>query len=166
MTVRGIIIALSVFCTSALCFTAYAAEKAPEFELNDLRGAHHQLSSYHGKVVLINFWASWCPECIEEMSSLNTLYERYRGKGLVVLSISADRKKEPVTAVLARTRVAYPVLLDTTGGVFIRHYTVIGLPTTVVIDRNGFIEERIVGRTDFTSPAFVKKIETLIGGKQ
>ncbi|HTZ18830.1 MAG TPA: hypothetical protein VMB78_10375, partial [Dissulfurispiraceae bacterium] len=59
-----------------------------------------------------------------------------------------------------------PVLLDTTGGVFIKHYTVVGLPTTVVINKNGFIEERLIGRTDFGSPTFIKKIEGLIEGKQ
>ena len=142
--------------------TAQVSDKAPEFELNDLQGVHHRLSAYREKVVVINFWASWCPECIAEMASLNSLYEKYRGKGLIVLGISADRKREPVMKVLTQTRVTYPVLLDSTGGVFIRNYTVVGLPTTVVIDKNGLIAERVMGRTDFTSAAFMNKIESLI----
>jgi peroxiredoxin len=161
-----IFITLFLLAAPHCCLAAQVSEKAPEFELDDLQGAHHKLSDYRGKVVMINFWASWCPECIEEMSSLNALYERYRGKGLVVLAISADRKKDAAMTVLARTHVSYPVLLDTTGGVFIRHYTVVGLPTTIVIDKNGFIDERILGRTDFSSPTFVKKIEGLISGRK
>jgi peroxiredoxin len=137
-------------------------DKAPEFELDDMRGQHHRLSDYRGKIVLINFWASWCPECIEEMPSLNKLYEKYQGKGLVVLGISADRKKEAALKLLTQTQVTYPVLLDTSGGVFIKRYTVIALPTTVVIDRNGLIVERIIGRIDFSSAAFVKKIIDLM----
>ena len=142
--------------------SAQVADKAPDFELNDLQGLRHRLSDYRGKVVLINFWASWCPECIGEMASLNALYAKYRGKGLVVLGISADRKKDPLMKVLEQTHVTYPVILDTTGGVFIRQYTVIGLPTTVVVDKKGLIAERVIGRTDFGSTAFMKKIESLL----
>ena len=142
--------------------SAQVSDKAPEFELDDVQGMHHRLSDYHGKVVLINFWASWCPECIGEMTSLNSLYAKYRGKGLVVLGISADRTKDPVMKVLKQTNVTYPVLLDSTGGVFIRHYTVIGLPTTVVVNKKGLIAERVIGRTDFDSTAFMNKIESLI----
>ena len=141
---------------------AEKSDEAPEFELDDLRGQHHRLSDYRGKIVLINFWASWCPECIDEIPSLNKIYEKYKGKGLVVLGISADRKKEAAMKILTQTDVTYPVLFDTSGGVFIKRYTVIALPTTVVIDRNGLIVERIIGRIDFSSAAFVKKIENLM----
>ncbi len=136
--------------------------KAPEFELDDLRGQHHRLSDYRGKIVMINFWASWCPECIEEMPSLSIIYKKYKGKGLVVLGISADRNKEAVMKILKQIDITYPLLLDTSGGVFIKRYTVIALPTTVVIDRNGLVVERIIGRIDFSSAAFVKKIENLM----
>jgi peroxiredoxin len=98
------------------------------------------------------------------MPSLNTIYEKYKGKGLVVLGISADRKKEAAQKIMTQTGVTYPVLLDTSGGVFIKRYTVIALPTTVVIDRNGLIVERIIGRVDFSSAAFLKNIENLMWG--
>ena len=143
---------------------AQKPDKAPDFELDDLRGQHHRLSDYVGMTVLMNFWASWCPECIEEMSSLNKISEKYKGKGLVVLGISADRKKEAAQKIMTQTGVTYPVLLDTSGGVFIKRYTVMALPTTVVIDRNGLIVERIIGRIDFSSTAFMKKIENLMQG--
>jgi len=144
------------------CGFAETSVTAPEIELDDLGGQHHRLSDYRGKIVLINFWASWCPECIEEMPSLNKIYEKYKGKGLVVLGISADRKKEAAMKILTKADVKYPVLLDTSGGIFMRRYAVIAFPTTVVIDRNGFIVERIIGRIDFSSAAFMKTIENLM----
>jgi peroxiredoxin len=161
-------ILIVLFQHSAISYgIAKGLEKAPEFELDDLSGKHHRLVDYRGKTVLLNFWASWCPECVEEMSSLNRLYDKYQGKGLVVLGISADRKKEAALKIVKQTGITYPVLLDTTGGVFIKHYTVIALPTTIVIDGNGFIKERVIGRIDFSSAAFEKKIDNHIQrGKQ
>jgi peroxiredoxin len=135
---------------------------APDFELPDLNGKTHRLADYRGKVVILNFWASWCPECLEEMPSLDGLYKKFKNQDLVVLGITSDRKKGPVLEVLKKTPVTYPLLPETGGGVFIRKYTVIGLPTTIVVDRRGFIAERIVGRTDFGSASFSKKIQELI----
>jgi thiol-disulfide isomerase/thioredoxin len=143
-------------------FGTQGLEKAPLFELSDLQGKPHRLADYAGRVVVINFWASWCPECIDEMPSLNGLYEKLKGKGLVVLGITSDRKKEPVEKALMPVPVSYPILLETTGKVFIRQYTVIGLPTTVVVDRDGAIVERLVGKTDFGAPAFERKIQDLL----
>jgi thiol-disulfide isomerase/thioredoxin len=143
-------------------FGAQGPEKAPLFELSDLQGKTHRLADYAGKVVVINFWASWCPECIDEMPSLNALYEKLRGKGLVVLGITSDRKRGPVEQALKRAPVSYPVLIEATGKVFIRQYTVVGLPTTVVVDRDGTIAERLVGKTDFGTPAFARKIQDLL----
>jgi len=135
---------------------------APDFELIDLAGKTHRLADYRGKVVIINFWASWCPECLEEMPSLDRLYTRFSKQDLIVLGITSDRKKDPVLEVLKKIPVTYPLLLETGGGVFIRKYIVIGLPTTVLVDRRGFIAERIVGRTDFGSASFSKKIQELL----
>lgn len=141
---------------------AQVQEEAPAFSLNDLHGMLHSISDYRGKVVVINFWASWCPECVEELPSLNTLYEQYKVKGVVVLGIATDRKHDSVDPLLKRMGVTYPILLNTAGVALLRQYRVIGLPSTVVIDRNGIIIERSIGRTDFGSPAFTNKIESLI----
>lgn len=141
---------------------AQVRETAQEFSLTDIRGVNHILSNYRGKIVVMNFWASWCPECVEELPSLNTLYEKFKSRGLVVLGISTDQKRDPVDAILKKMRVTYPILLNTAGSALLKQYKIIGLPYTVVIDRNGVITERVVGRTDFGSPAFTKKIEGLI----
>ncbi len=159
------ILLLSLFLLSPRwALGAQGAERAPQFELRDLQGKNHRLADYAGRVVVINFWASWCAECIDEMPSLNSLYERFRGKGLVVLGIASDRKSETVEQALRRVPVSYPVLLETTGRVFVRQYTVVGLPTTVIIDREGNIVERLVGKTDFGTPAFARKMQSLLDG--
>jgi thiol-disulfide isomerase/thioredoxin len=144
------------------CVAAQGQEIAPEFSLNDLHGVHHSLSVYRGKVMVINFWASWCHECVDELPSLNTLYEKYKGRGLIVLGIATDRKRDSVEPLLNRMRVTYPVLLNTVGASLLKQYRIIGLPSTVVIDKNGIIVERTVGRADFGSPGFTNKIESLI----
>jgi len=145
------------------CYSeAQIQEEAPAFSLSDLQGVLHSISDYRGKVVIINFWASWCPECVEELPSLATLYEKYKVKGVVVLGIATDRKRDSVDPLLKRAGVTYPILLNTAGAALLKQYRVIGLPSTVVIDRNGIIIERSIGRTDFASPAFTNKIESLI----
>ncbi len=137
-------------------------ERAPDFSLNDIQGAKHSLSDYSGKVVVINFWASWCPECVDELPSLNALYEKYVGKGLIVIGIATDRKRDSVEPLLKRSRVTYPIFLNTVGGTLLKQYRIIGLPSTVVIDSNGNITERSAGRTDFGSSDFTRKIESLL----
>lgn len=159
---RFIFTLLLLFVTNPCCAGAQVREAAAAFSLNDLHGVTHSISDYRGKVVIINFWASWCPECVEELPSLNALYEKYRLKGVVVLGIATDRNRDSVDPLLKRTGVTYPVLLNTAGGTLLKQYRVIGLPSTVVVDRNGFIAERSIGRTDFGSPAFTDKIESLI----
>lgn len=146
-----------------LCSGAPGTETAFEFSLDDLQGRKHSLSDYRGNVVIVNFWATWCPECVEEISSLNALYEKYRGRGLVVIGIATDRRREPVESVLKRVNTAYLMLLDNTGGALLKRYRVIGLPSTVIIDKKGLIAERIIGRTDFNTPLFERKIESLLG---
>jgi peroxiredoxin len=149
--------------TNADCAAAYENETAPDFSMSDLHGTNHSLSSYRGKVVVINFWASWCPECVEELSSLNALYEKFRERGLIVLGITVDKSREVVDPVIRRSNVTYPVILNTAGSSLLRQYRLIGLPNTVVIDRSGVIAARTIGRTDFMSQDFIKQIESLLG---
>ncbi len=138
------------------------AERAAEFDLIDMHGQHHRLADYHGRVVLLNFWATWCPECTEELPSLNALHEKYKERGLSVIGVSTDRSRDPVERLVARLHITYPIAFDNTGGTLLRQYRTIGLPFTVIIDRNGFIRERMIGGIDFNSPTFTRKIESLM----
>ena len=141
---------------------AQTPEAAPDFAMEDLQGVNHRLSDYRGQVVVINFWASWCAECIVELPSLGALFDKYKGRGLMVLGITTDRKRESVEPLLKQSRVRYPVLLNTAGSALLKQYRIIGLPSTVVIDKNGFIVERSAGRMDFDSSAFTGKINRLL----
>jgi peroxiredoxin len=141
--------------------TAKNSEKAPDFELADMQGSKHRLSDLHGKVVLINFWASWCRECLGEMPSLNSLYEKFKNKDVVVLGVSTDSNNEDIKKSIGKTHVTYPVLIDGNGEVFERKYAVRGLPTTVIVDKNGYIAGRLLGSIDFSSAAFMNKIKMM-----
>jgi len=106
-----------------------------DFTLNDLDGKSWTLRQLSGKVVLVNFWATWCPPCRKEMPDLDAIYRKFRDKGLVILAIS-DEDRAKVVPFLAAHKVSYPVLLDpgrTVNDLFI----VRGIPKTFVYDRSG-----------------------------
>lgn len=146
-------------------FSVNSGEEAPIFELSDLQGRKHALSDYRGKVVLINFWASWCRECITEMPSLNKLYSQFSGQGLAVLGVTVDRKSEDAAAAAKKARVAFPILLDNKGEVFIKKYAVIGLPTTIIVDRKGIIREILIGTQDFLEKEMKEKVASFVKEK-
>lgn len=137
-------------------------QAAPDFSLLDLNGRTHNLFDYKGKVVVLNFWASWCGECIKEMPSLNTLHEQMKNRDVVVLGISIDRSGTAAGDIAAREKITYPILLDNKGKVFVKKFTVIGLPTTFIIDRKGVVREVLRGRTDFASKSVIDKIQTIL----
>lgn len=141
---------------------AATLEKAKDFELNGLDGKTYKLSGMRGKVVLINFWATWCKYCVKEIPSLNRLYNAFKEGGLVVLGISVDRSPLTVETFLQKNSVTYPVLMDLDGKVFVRTYTVIGLPTTFLINKDGYIVEKLIGEQHFDSNRFKQKISALL----
>ncbi len=156
---KTILISLIILLLPA---TVFSGKTAPDFSLKSLDGKVYRLSDLKGKVVVLNFWASWCPDCLEEMPSLQKAYNSLNKDGLVVLGISIDRKREKVSELVRKLKITYPILLDSKGEVFIKKYTVIGLPSTFIIDKNGEISERIIGRYDFNSDGFIEKIQRLL----
>ena len=107
----------------------------PEFTLKDLSGKTWTFSELRGKVVLVNFWATWCPPCRKEMPDLETLYGRFGSKGLVVLGIS-DEKAAKVEPFIRERKVSFPVLLDP-GRRVNEMFVVDGIPKSFVYDREG-----------------------------
>ncbi len=117
---------------------------APDFTLDMLDGRAITLSDLQGQVVLINFWASWCLPCREEMPAIQQVYERYRDQGFVVLAVNLQEEDAHVAAFVDQLELTFPVLMDRDGDVFDR-YRVMALPSTFFLDRAGVIQDLAVG---------------------
>ncbi|MBI5137064.1 MAG: TlpA family protein disulfide reductase [Nitrospirae bacterium] len=127
-------------------------EPAPAFTLEDLAGHQTGLADFTGRVVVVNFWATWCVPCREEMPHLESLWRTYRDRGLVVVGVSEDRGgAKRVRKDVARMGLTFPVLLDPKGEVG-RAYRVTGLPATALIGRDGRLAARVIGYRDWTGP--------------
>jgi len=117
---------------------------APDFELPSLGGGSIRLSSLRGRAVVLNFWASWCGPCAEEMPSLQALYATDSGRGPVVLAINQGEDAATVQAFVRAHSLTFPVALDTDQHVGLQ-YRMLGLPTSTWIDANGRIMDRVAG---------------------
>ncbi len=109
---------------------------APDFTLKSRSGENLRLSEYRGQVVLINFWASWCGPCRQEMPLLDQLHGKYAPLGFTVLGVNVDQDQAQARAMLERIPVSFPVVFDN-GSNISKLYDVIAMPTTVIVDRNG-----------------------------
>jgi peroxiredoxin len=112
-----------------------AKRQKADFTLSDLQGKRWHLRDLQGKVVLVNFWATWCPPCRKEMPDLEALYDKYKEQGLVVLSIS-DEEIAKVSPFIAERKISYPVLIDP-GRKVAEEFIVDGIPKSFVYDREG-----------------------------
>jgi peroxiredoxin len=144
---------------------AIAVNAAPDFTIADLDGHKVKLSSYKGKVVVLNFWGTWCEPCKAEMPSLNKLYLEHRDKGLVVLAVSIDPSEQAVKTFITQKGYSIPVLLDKDKEVFFDTYGLFGLPVSIIIDRNGTIVQKIIGEVAWDSAQMEDKIKKLLEGR-
>ena len=117
-------------------------EAAPDFEVETFDGETLKLSDLNGKVVVLNFWASWCPPCRWEMPFFETMWQEYQEQGVVFLGIAMSDTLENVKAFAEEAGVTYPVALDTTTEIA-RDYEVLTLPTTYFIGKDGNIERKL-----------------------
>ena len=135
---------------------------AKNFTLKNVQGEAVSLSQYRGKVVILNFWATWCPPCREEMPSMERLYQKYKGQDLVMLAVNVDdNSKQAVSKFLKRTPYSFPILLDRDSKVQ-NVYGVFRFPESFIIDRNGVVVTKIVGGRDWMSTAIFKLLDALI----
>jgi peroxiredoxin len=160
--IHGLLVAVVFLCLSAEAFSPLAADeligkKAPEIRLKDLDHKEVALTSMKGKVVLINFWATWCPPCKAEMPSLNSLYNEYKDRGLVVLAVSMDRKEKEVSDYIKRNAFSFRVLLDTKMTAT-TDYRVFSLPTSFIVDKNGVVMKMYLGEERWNSPGIKNEI--------
>jgi peroxiredoxin len=117
---------------------------ADEFRLTDLDGKVHSLSEYRGKVVLVNFWATWCKPCTTEMPAMQASFDKLRDKGFVVLAINELEDEPKVREHIKQYGHTFPVLMDRDNKVA-NQFGVFGLPVSVFIDQQGRVQEYIKG---------------------
>ncbi len=137
--------------------------KAPNFYLEDLKGKKSELNNFKGKVIFLNFWATWCGPCKEEMPSMETLYQQFKEKDFVFLSISVDYEgRKPVKEFIEKKRYTFPVLLDPKCDV-LDLYEVKRIPTTIIIDKNRKVIGRATGPINWKSPEVISLLSILLG---
>jgi len=136
---------------------------APDFSLPDMDGASHALSDYRGKVVMLNFWATWCPPCRREMPSMERLYDKFKARGLEVVAVNQFEDPDLVFEFTGRLSLAptFPILFDRESRVA-EQYGVKGLPTTYLLDRDGNIRFQAIGGREFDHPEVEALIEQLL----
>lgn len=137
-----------------------ALKKAPDFSLQDINGKTIRLSDYGGKVVILNFFATWCPPCREEIPDFIELVNTTDKERFAIVGISVEKGDEGIVRKFAAAKkISYPVLVD--DGFVSKTYGPIGsIPTTFIIDRNGNIVEKIIGSR--TKTEFADKIKPLL----
>jgi peroxiredoxin len=135
---------------------------AADFILKDLSGKPVRFSEFKGKVVLLNFWTTWCPPCRVEMPAMERLYQAYRDDGLVVVAVSMDRSPaDKVKAFVEELGLNFPVLHDRDERVA-RLYSVPGVPTSYIVDARGRIMYRALGEYDWFGPTAKSTVEDLL----
>jgi len=140
-----------------------AGRRAPDFTVQaDGRQVH--LSDFRGKVVVLDFWASWCPPCVEEAPSLNALQQRISSQGGTILGISWDDDPSAYKKFLGEHQVNFPTYLDNARKIGTNYGTVM-IPEAYLISRDGRIAGKIVGQQDWTSPELTAALDALLHSK-
>jgi len=136
---------------------------APDFTLEDMDEIKHKLTDYRGKVVLLNFWATWCPPCRREMPSMERLYQKHKNNKFTVIAINQMETADHVFAFTGQLEVdpTFTMLFDTDSKVS-QAYRVQGLPTTFLIDKKGRVRYRAIGGREFDHPDVEKQIKKLM----
>ncbi len=134
------ILLLSALLTGAVCFAEGETEwkKASDFTLKSLTGKNIKLSELRGRVVLVNFWATWCAPCKEELPFFNRLYGKYKGVGLEILAVNIDKATSQATQMSGMLGLTFPILLDP-GGRVSELYRIRSMPTTFVVAKDGTV---------------------------
>lgn len=142
----------------------WSGRAAPALELMDLDGRAHDLKTQRGKVVLVNFWATWCEPCREEMPSIQRLRDRMSAKGLAILLVNVDEPEARVRRYLQDTRIDLPNVMDR-GKRVTGQWAVKVLPSTFLVGPDGRVRYRVIGDMDWNSERAAQVIERLLAEK-
>jgi peroxiredoxin len=134
---------------------AVEGSTAPDFTLKDLGGKDVRLSDLRGKIVVLNFWATWCPPCREEIPSMMRLNQAMTGKQFQMLAVSQDEGgKEAIETYFSKSSNNLPALIDNDQKIG-KRYGLTGVPETFIIDKKGVILKKVVGALDWSQPAIL-----------
>ena len=159
---RHALLGLALAASAGLAVPAVApAAPAPDFTLRTMNGPNLRLQEQRGQVVLVNFWATWCGPCRQEIPHLNKLYDKYRASGFVLLGVNIDEDAKVAADLAAKLGVKFPVLLDTDKKVS-RLYDMSAMPATVVIDRDGRVRYIHRGYRDGYEETYDQQIRGLL----
>jgi peroxiredoxin len=136
----------------------------PEFTLKDMNGATQRLADYRGKVVLINFWATWCGPCRDEMPSIQELSNRLKGRPFAVLAINLDEPESRIRTFLGQMSVDFPILLDPERKVA-RQWNARILPASFLVGPDGRIRYSLIGELDWGHDIVVSRVSELLPAK-
>jgi peroxiredoxin len=162
-TVLGASPALTPAQLATLHLTGYSRSTVPpDFGLRTPDGQLVSLAGLRGKVVVLNFWATWCRECLTEMPALETLHRRFATRGLAIVGVDSREGATRVQRYAKEHGLTFPLLLDLDGAVT-ANYGVVALPTTLLIGRDGHPVALAVGPREWTSPGALEILETLLG---
>lgn len=137
---------------------------APAFELESLNGGKVSLLDYRGKVVFINFWATWCSTCEVEMPSMEKLYRKYKNHGFEMLTISVDKDQSLIEPFMKKYDLTFPVLLDPKSKVAKKDYKTTGVPETFIVNKEGIIVYKKIGPDDWATDEMMEAFAQLVLG--
>jgi thiol-disulfide isomerase/thioredoxin len=155
---RGVTVAAMLATTSLV---GASASMAPSFTLPSRAGDNVSLGQLKGRVVMLNFWASWCGPCRQEMPLLDELYGKYQLAGLIMLSVNIDENAEPAIEMAQTLKVSYPVLFDARKEVS-RAFEVSAMPVTVLVDRAGVVRYVSEGYKAGYETRYTEKLRELL----
>lgn len=137
--------------------------KAPDFSLKRLNGSEVRLEDLRGKLVFLNFWATWCPPCRAEMPSMEKLYTEFGDRDFVMLAVNLRENAERVATFKRRLELSFPILLDSDGTIGLT-YGVRSIPTTYLIDQNGYLIGGALGARDWSGEEAFGLVRHLLEG--
>jgi len=133
---------------------------AVNFKLLDMDGKTHQLSDYKGQPIIINFWATWCPPCREELPSMNRAWAKVKSQGIAMIAINVGEDEDTIFTFTGDYPIDFTILLDQSGEI-INQWPIKGLPTTFVIDPQGRIVYRAIGGREWDSEELLNIVRAL-----
>ncbi len=161
----GIVVMMGLFCfalySSLHEVVVNAGDKAPNFTITADNGQSYSVDNFHGKLLLLNFWATWCSPCVEEVPSLNQLARQLGPQGLVVLGVSVDKDPAAYKNFLTHFPVSFQTARDPDEKVNLRYGT-IQFPESYLIDKNGKVVEKFISAQNWSSPDMIQHVQSLL----